>query len=206
MRTDNYTKTVLTVIAFMLTVIAFSEYLSPQSVAHAGGLFDGWQVSATPNGFLTFSSTGNVEKYELTAGPTVGQMTEKLVFSKRIDLIEENSRQIRSQINPAVRAAVQQQTAVLAKAALAKTEADADAKARAVEVAPQALPPEFLRVVHIAGFPVPQSVLSQGVTNDVIKMAKAKQLQDSDRNKARDILLRVLPAPAYREIYDKRTP
>lgn len=49
MRIDWYTKGVLTVIAVLLGMIALRPYVSPDSVAHAQGPFEGVQFAKGPN-------------------------------------------------------------------------------------------------------------------------------------------------------------
>lgn len=64
MRTDIYTKTALTVIAIMLTVIAAKTLLSPETTASAQGPFAGVQANAgysffdTRSGELWFYNDG----------------------------------------------------------------------------------------------------------------------------------------------------
>ena len=65
MRIDLYTKSVLTVIAVLLAVIAFKQYVSPDAVAHAQGSFAGLQFTAGDGGSINFfdSRTGEIWKY-----------------------------------------------------------------------------------------------------------------------------------------------
>jgi hypothetical protein len=68
MRIDLYTKTILTLIALLLAVIALKPILQPQTVK-AGGSFSGVQFSATVGGFWVFdSSTGDVWAYNSGSG------------------------------------------------------------------------------------------------------------------------------------------
>jgi hypothetical protein len=48
MRIDWYTKGVLTVIAVLLAVIAFKQYVSPDAVVQAQGAFAGVQYTGSP--------------------------------------------------------------------------------------------------------------------------------------------------------------
>jgi hypothetical protein len=50
MKSDGYTKTILTIIALMLTVIALRTLLTPDKVAHAQTSFAGLQVSSAGTG------------------------------------------------------------------------------------------------------------------------------------------------------------
>lgn len=63
MRIDWYTKGVLTVIAVLLAVIAFRQYVSPDAVVQAQGAFAG--VPFTNQNWPTFfdSRTGDVWMY-----------------------------------------------------------------------------------------------------------------------------------------------
>jgi hypothetical protein len=69
MRVDWYTKSVLTVIAVLLGVIAVRPYVSPDTVAHAQGQFAGVEFSAGAGGLNFFDTkTGEIWGYN-NAGP-----------------------------------------------------------------------------------------------------------------------------------------
>jgi len=65
MRTDTYTKIMLTVIAFMLTLIACKTVISPEQTATAEGPFSGLQFHTSPNNSYTFfdAKTGEIWIY-----------------------------------------------------------------------------------------------------------------------------------------------
>jgi len=69
MRPDFYTKAVLTVIAFMLTLIACRTVVRPETTASAQGPFAGVQLSFNGTTFTAFDSrTGDIWYYEYTDG------------------------------------------------------------------------------------------------------------------------------------------
>jgi hypothetical protein len=72
MRIDLYTKTILTLIFVMLTLIACKSVVQPLGVA-ADGPFAGVQFSGQINGFWTFDTkTGDVWAYEAIQGGLMG--------------------------------------------------------------------------------------------------------------------------------------
>jgi hypothetical protein len=63
MRIDWYTKGVLTVIAVLLAMIVFKQYVSPDTIARADGPFAGVQYSG-PNAYSFFDTkTGQLSLY-----------------------------------------------------------------------------------------------------------------------------------------------
>ena len=77
MRIDPYTKAVLTVIALLLAVIAFKEYINPDSTAHAQGAFAGVQYSGPIQSFFD-TRTGEVYEYRGDGGLASGsQLTRQ---------------------------------------------------------------------------------------------------------------------------------
>jgi hypothetical protein len=69
MRTDTYTKAVLTVIAVFLGMLVFKQYVRPDVVAQAQGGFAGVQVSPQQGQAYVFDSrTGDIVWYD---GPKV---------------------------------------------------------------------------------------------------------------------------------------
>jgi hypothetical protein len=67
MRTDIYTKAVLTVIAVMLTVIACNQYIEPRATAQAQAApFAGVQYAGSGTFFDT--KTGDLWEYDLPKG------------------------------------------------------------------------------------------------------------------------------------------
>jgi hypothetical protein len=64
MRTDTYTKAVLTVIALLLALIACDKYVNPESKARAEGPFAGLQFSASGAWINLFDTrTGEIWEY-----------------------------------------------------------------------------------------------------------------------------------------------
>jgi hypothetical protein len=69
MKPDLYTKTVLTVIAIMLTVIACNQYVNPTATAQAQGAFAGIVVTGQPAGWAMFDTrSGDAWVYRTTTG------------------------------------------------------------------------------------------------------------------------------------------
>ncbi len=66
MRTDTYTKAVLTVIAVFLGMIAFKQYVRPDVVAQAQGGFAGVQYLSNCNSCFYDGRTGEIVKYSGT--------------------------------------------------------------------------------------------------------------------------------------------
>ena len=77
MQADWYTKGVLTVIAFLLAMIAFKQYVSPDSVVRADGSFAGVQYS-TSNGYNYFfdTRTGQIWEYYNPNNPSHYRLTK----------------------------------------------------------------------------------------------------------------------------------
>jgi hypothetical protein len=66
MKPDLYTKAVLTVIAFMLVMIGFREFVNPTTTVSAEGPFSGVQFSGDTDTFTLFDSrTGDIWSYNL---------------------------------------------------------------------------------------------------------------------------------------------
>jgi hypothetical protein len=97
MRTDIYTRTVLTVIAILLALNLFTRLVSPQIAAHADGPLSGVQFSANgPYGFWAFDTrNSNVWYYhvpdtkgtEQSTGYLIGRISEleKLIPSQHVN-------------------------------------------------------------------------------------------------------------------------
>ena len=81
MRTDKYTKAVLTVIALLLAVIAGKTVISPEATASAQGAFAGVQYT---NGGLSFfdSRTGEVWEYNYQSPAQGVQFMRKFRLTK----------------------------------------------------------------------------------------------------------------------------
>jgi hypothetical protein len=69
MKPDLYTKIVLTVIAFMLTIIACNRYVSPATTARAEGPFAGVQFSVGDGFYFFDGRTGQVWHYATMVSP-----------------------------------------------------------------------------------------------------------------------------------------
>jgi hypothetical protein len=67
---DLYTKTVLTVIALLLLLIACNQYVSPATTASAQGPLAGTQFAMGPLFYLTFTDprTGEIWVYDSDGG------------------------------------------------------------------------------------------------------------------------------------------
>jgi hypothetical protein len=84
MRTDTYTKAVLTVIAFLLLLIACNQYANPESKVRAEGTFAGSQFSATDVSINLFDTrTGEIWVYSRhpNLGP-LGHVDSKFKLTK----------------------------------------------------------------------------------------------------------------------------
>jgi len=76
MKTDRYTKAILTVIALALSVIAYNQAAGPGSVAHAAGKFSNVQFSGSPIGFIAVDAdSGDVWSYDNTHGQGIDGVT-----------------------------------------------------------------------------------------------------------------------------------
>jgi disulfide bond formation protein DsbB len=85
MRTDTYIKAVLTVIAFLLLLIACNQYINPESKARAEGPFAGLQFSVTPTTIHLFDTrTGEIWVYndEWNNDPSNGHLRRKYRLTK----------------------------------------------------------------------------------------------------------------------------
>lgn len=70
MRTDTYTKFMLTIIAFMLTLIACKTIINPEKIASAEGPFAGVQFSGGNEYTFFDAHTGEIWVYDFEiAGP-----------------------------------------------------------------------------------------------------------------------------------------
>ena len=84
MRTDTYIKTVLTVIAFLLLLIACNQYINPESKARAEGPFGGLQFSVGAGEIYLFDTrTGEIWVYSRhpNLGP-LGHVDSKFKLTK----------------------------------------------------------------------------------------------------------------------------
>jgi hypothetical protein len=69
MRTDKYTKAVLTVIAIMLTLIACKQFVATESVARAEGPFAHLQFTSGNGYYALFDTvTGEIRGYPTESG------------------------------------------------------------------------------------------------------------------------------------------
>jgi hypothetical protein len=75
MKSDLYTKAVLTVIAFMLVMIGCRDYVNPRISVKAEGPFAGVQFSGGAGGFTIFDPrTGDIWQYYSNNGMSVPSM------------------------------------------------------------------------------------------------------------------------------------
>lgn len=64
MKTDTYTKVALTIIAFMLTLIACRSVVAPDKTVAADGPFAGVQFSGAPGIYFFDNKTGDIWLYD----------------------------------------------------------------------------------------------------------------------------------------------
>jgi hypothetical protein len=64
MKTDTYTKAVLTIIALMLTFIACRSVVTPEKTVAADGPFAGVQFSGAPGIYFFDNKTGDIWLYD----------------------------------------------------------------------------------------------------------------------------------------------
>ena len=92
MRTDTYTKAVLTVIAFLLLLIACNQYVNPESKARAEGPFAGLQFSATIGQIYLFDTrSGDIWGYAYDDSHTRVHLFEKLKLITPGQLVVEQT-------------------------------------------------------------------------------------------------------------------
>jgi hypothetical protein len=82
MKPDLYTKAILTLIAFMLVMIGFHQYLSPATAVKAEGPFAGVQFTGTTDDFTMFDPrTGDIWSYTSNGGYSMPPRMEHVRIS-----------------------------------------------------------------------------------------------------------------------------
>jgi hypothetical protein len=78
MKPDLYTKSVLTVIALMLAVVACNQYVSPRATVEAQGTLAGVQIAGAQFGFWALDTrSGDLWYYSPTDGTDSGTLKVK---------------------------------------------------------------------------------------------------------------------------------
>ncbi len=91
------------VVSLLLSSCGDSPSSSASSSSSSRGSYDKWQVSATPDGFLTFdTNTGEIRRYVHLSG-SKGKVTARLVFDSSLFYVQDmdtDNRDVRESIRP----------------------------------------------------------------------------------------------------------